>query len=299
MQLVELVVQGVRRFSASQKIGFRPGLNVLLGPNESGKSTLAECVRSLLYPQSVSDGSGFVSPESPQVSRAALTFTSADGATWRILRDYVTGNATLAKLNPEAKKFETAESGAAAVEAKVRELGAPSFDLFEAVYFLKADRAPWLSGGGSAAAPVASPGAWGGGGGDQNRFFEGSAVDVPDENLTPDQMQEKIETLKRELESSEKLAKLQFELDGVEAKKFEAENKLSALKELDGKVSQAKGELRAYEDVADIDPALEQRLTRYEQASKTHNQEMVKLDERKTQLEGESQAAKSSLEPVY
>ncbi len=49
MNIRELHVEGFGRWNALSLRGFTPGLNVIYGPNESGKTTLLELVRTVLY----------------------------------------------------------------------------------------------------------------------------------------------------------------------------------------------------------------------------------------------------------
>lgn len=49
MNIRELHVEGFGRSSALSLRGFAPGLNVIYGPNESGKTTLLEFIRTVLY----------------------------------------------------------------------------------------------------------------------------------------------------------------------------------------------------------------------------------------------------------
>ena len=49
MNIRELHIEGFGRWHGLSLSGFEPGINVIYGPNESGKTTLLEFVRSVLY----------------------------------------------------------------------------------------------------------------------------------------------------------------------------------------------------------------------------------------------------------
>ena len=50
MQITRLRVEQLRRFRAPLELaGFTPGLNILAGPNEAGKSTLVRAIRAAFF----------------------------------------------------------------------------------------------------------------------------------------------------------------------------------------------------------------------------------------------------------
>jgi DNA repair exonuclease SbcCD ATPase subunit len=74
MQLIDLVLQGVRRFIQSQRIPFKPGLNIVFGGTESGKTTLYDCILELMFPNRIADGKQtWQSWSGTDQSRAGLT----------------------------------------------------------------------------------------------------------------------------------------------------------------------------------------------------------------------------------
>jgi DNA repair exonuclease SbcCD ATPase subunit len=65
--------RGIRKVS----IPFKKGLNVLHGPNDLGKSTLAEAVRAaLLVPTRSKEGESYVTWDGSPSARVTLTFES-------------------------------------------------------------------------------------------------------------------------------------------------------------------------------------------------------------------------------
>ena len=301
MQIIELVLQGVGRFAASQKIAFKPGLNVVFGPNESGKSTLAQCVHLLLYPSTAPDGAHLISLESPQLARAALTFRGSDGQVYRTIRDLVTGGCTLARANSETKKYESVETGEAAVEEQLRGLGAPPPALFTTLFFLREGALSTGGGGFGGAFDVAGGiggGGGGHGGGGGNSFFQGN-VHVDAHEMTADEKRNRLEQLKKEIVNAGELEELQFELDGIESKKFEYEDRLGALKKTEGRVREAEEKLTQFGDVLKIDPEVEQRLVRFEQTEKTHSREMAQKEQQLLDKQRALEVEQSSLEPFF
>lgn len=67
------------------RVDFGPGLNVLYGPNDLGKSTLAQALRAvLLLPHGSSFAASFVPWDTDEVPRVELTFEAADGRVRRV-----------------------------------------------------------------------------------------------------------------------------------------------------------------------------------------------------------------------
>ncbi|MBO6933392.1 MAG: AAA family ATPase [Deltaproteobacteria bacterium] len=90
------------------------GLNVIFGPNDLGKSTLAEAIRAALLVRSTSkEAEGFVpwdAPESKPMVR--LTFREGDGTRWRIRKRFgSTGGAGALLERAEGDEWITAAKG--------------------------------------------------------------------------------------------------------------------------------------------------------------------------------------------
>lgn len=122
-RLAEIVLQGVRRFSDVHRFPFKPGYNVIYGLNESGKSTVFEVMRSLLFARPAEgEGESFKSwrQDAGAVCRAGLTIT-AGTQVFRVMKDYTTGNASLSKLDPAQKKFVLLSDSPPAIQRWLRD----------------------------------------------------------------------------------------------------------------------------------------------------------------------------------
>jgi hypothetical protein len=111
--------RGIRAAS----IGFSPGLNVLHGPNDLGKSTLAEAIRAaLLVPTRSSHGKSYISWDTGAAARVVLTFESG-GKLWRVRKTFGSGYQSVLEqresLDPP-RFHEIAHGGG--VEGTLREL---------------------------------------------------------------------------------------------------------------------------------------------------------------------------------
>ncbi len=100
-----------------------PGLNVLYGPNDLGKSSLAEAIRAaLLLTYSAAEGDKYHPWQEDAVPKVQLRFLH-EGRTYRLTKSFGTGNrggATL-EVSRDGEKY-AAEAKGREVEQKVREL---------------------------------------------------------------------------------------------------------------------------------------------------------------------------------
>ena len=77
MKFQTLEMKGIRRFS-HKKIDFAEGLNIVYGPNESGKSTVLDCLTASVLKPTPKEVSSLVQWDSPY-SEIKLTYTAGSG----------------------------------------------------------------------------------------------------------------------------------------------------------------------------------------------------------------------------
>ena len=84
MRFVHLSVESFRAIRTAE-IGFGPGLNVLYGPNDLGKSTLATAIQAaLLVAPGSAEATGYSPWHAGATPRVKLTFVDDDGRYWRV-----------------------------------------------------------------------------------------------------------------------------------------------------------------------------------------------------------------------
>jgi energy-coupling factor transporter ATP-binding protein EcfA2 len=120
MRFVDLEVKSFQAI-ASARVEFAPGLNVLFGPNDLGKSTLVSALRAaLLIPVKSSEAEAFVPWYRDAIPRVVLTFEADDGRYWRVTKEFGAGSAEL-RSSKDGKQFDL-EAKARDVDGKLREL---------------------------------------------------------------------------------------------------------------------------------------------------------------------------------
>lgn len=123
MRLLQLDISNFRAI-ASASVAFGPGLNVLYGPNELGKSTLAEAVKAaLLVPsQTRAEDFDFSRWDGTGPARVVLTFESGS-AVWRVTKTFASnGDTVLERREAAGSPFFRHHSAGKKADADVREL---------------------------------------------------------------------------------------------------------------------------------------------------------------------------------
>lgn len=122
MRLVKLVVHRFQCIREAE-IEFGPGLNVLFGPNDLGKSSLAWAIRAVLLLQHNSTHhERFVSWYEPAEPRVSLTFADAQNRYWRVTKTFGgSAGRSLLEASKDGRTF-SAEANGRQVDEKLRAL---------------------------------------------------------------------------------------------------------------------------------------------------------------------------------
>ena len=106
--------------AASLELG--PGLNVLFGPNDLGKSTLARAIRAaLLIPHTSSFAQAFVAWDDDQMPSVKVTLQLPEGRVWRIEKRFGTsGGSSLLRESTDGHTFSSPYKRAREVDEELR-----------------------------------------------------------------------------------------------------------------------------------------------------------------------------------
>ena len=121
MKFRRLKVENFGSVRATQ-VEFGPGLNLLYGPNDLGKSTLAEAIRlALLLPHGSSHCEPFVPWSGARGPLIELEFETAPAAIWSVRKEFGKSGSSLLRWSKNGRDFEDVEK-ARGVDKKLREL---------------------------------------------------------------------------------------------------------------------------------------------------------------------------------
>src|SRR5437867_1842973 len=114
----------VRYFAAVREVDieFGPGLNVLYGPNDLGKSSLVEAIRlALLLPHASTSCEPFVGWTGGRDPVVDLTFETEPQRIWRVRKEFGKGGSSLLQESKNGWDFDDVER-ARKVDGKLREI---------------------------------------------------------------------------------------------------------------------------------------------------------------------------------
>ena len=114
----------VMNFAAVRQadIEFGPGLNVLYGPNDLGKSTLVDAIRlALLLPHSSTSCEQYVGWTGGREPIVELTFETESQRIWRVRKEFGKNGSSLLQESKNGRDFDDVER-ARKVDGKLREI---------------------------------------------------------------------------------------------------------------------------------------------------------------------------------
>ncbi|MGQ0507287.1 MAG: hypothetical protein ACT4TC_18430 [Myxococcaceae bacterium] len=154
MHLLELAVQGIKDFSSSCRVSFKPGYWVLNGP--AGNAPLCGLTIAILHSDGRGGDAGFLAPGAKQ-GRAAFSILGNDQATYRVVRN-LGGAGALQRLDTETAQMELITEDATEIGAVLKAQGLPSRVTFESLFCLVPRQLPTNKSKGRAQAQSANGG---------------------------------------------------------------------------------------------------------------------------------------------
>lgn len=266
MRIAELTIHGIRRFTGLHKLTLGGESAWVRMPVGGGRTTVASLIRAALDPAwflSVQESLGPWRPQSDQ-SRFALTIET-NGRRHRILRDARSGSVAAGRWQGEGLAF----SAVAQTPEAIATILADEYDFPGPSDW--ADLCFWSDAEGDGAAPVASA---------------GGAADAA-------QIQQQIEELLNEKTLMAGADKMQFELDGLEQKRFALDEELQKLGERLVARDQLKAEYAKSEALERAGERLMNIAGDYERLQDRHQQQRI---ERESALEQQREALASMRE---
>lgn len=283
MLFTEVVLERVRCFKELRRFPLKPGYNLVYGASESGKTTFVETVFILLDPlRNIPEEEDVPSWGPPGKSRAGMVIQEGKES-FRLTKDFVNGQVSLSRLNPQTNKYETLATDPSKIDSFLRQnLGIPPVSVYRKLFcFSREDlptgmpkvlvqkiaipaREPEPSAFGAGFAPAPQP-----------------VVQPPlGYGMSIEEKKRRLEELKQQRDKAKEISDLQFEIDGLEAKLFDIENKLKDISAMEDQIEQltrAINKLRAFQELPrDVIRHIED----FEGAQREHNKTVAQFDQK-------------------
>jgi len=133
--ITECVLHGFKGFAEPFTLHLKPGLNLVTGGNESGKSTLCEGILSALF--AFPSSSAFLNWSYPEVCRIHLFFSTPQGR-FRTVKDFIRHSADLSTWDPGKGAFlPTTQDPSHVPDLLSKELGGVNEAVYRTLYVLQ------------------------------------------------------------------------------------------------------------------------------------------------------------------
>jgi hypothetical protein len=283
MVILELAVQGVRGLAPTVRIALKQGYTLLQA--QTPGASLFKLFEALCYADARDEAAAALLAPGAAQARAGLTFQGRDGQTYRLVRE-LGASGTLAQMDAATGKFLPITSDAAEVAQYLRSsCGLPTRSAYEQVFAIVDGR--WPSQQPAAAAPGLSkkphltPGPM-----PALASMHARAAVQPSANVEATRAQ--IADLRVELDGVREADELQFKLDGVQKRVFDAGAKLRELEGLQREIGSAEASVEASPSPAKLGlPAnVGERAARFEQLEKSRDDQLRRLEAEREQFLG-------------
>lgn len=266
MRFHELALQGIGDLVDAAQARLTPGYNALLAPRERA-ATVVLALDELLFADGFRPEAASLAAPGAASSRAAATLETSDGSTFRIVRDLASGAVRLTSWDKAKNQYVPVSTVAAEIGQFLRgRLGMPSRRGFGSAFVLRAADLPSAWGANKDTAPNAAPPS------------ASPRVDTAAQRA-------RLTEVEAQLVASEAGQKIEWELDGLQKRRFEIDDELGKLRFDDRALAEAQAlsEQLAFLDAAGGE-ALLHRHEAYEGLVARRNTDMKRWEEEREHL---------------
>ena len=227
MIIQELAIQGVGRFSQAVKFTFQSGFNVVLGSNESGKTTFSKAVMAVFFPEVYANTPDFINWQLEGNSRSYIS-VKVENDLYRLVRDFSNNLSNLSRYVAEKKAFFMVSKD----EAEIRDFLKDRFKLFDEEIYSSIFYADFAS------LPSTNP--FGIVGSAPRAIPSSSKLqDTDDEfdGMDPARLKERHDILVKEIERSKELEELQTRMDEEQSNLYELQTEIKEIRDIEEKIA--------------------------------------------------------------
>ena len=281
MIIQDLAIQGVGRFSQAVKFTFQSGYNVVLGSNESGKTTFSKAVMAVFFPEVYANTPDFINWQLEGNSRSYITIKE-ENELYRLVRDFSNNLSNLSRYVPEKKAFFMVSKD----DVEIRDFLKDRFKLFDqeiysSVFYADFNSLPSTNPFGIiGSAPRAIP-----------STSKTKETDDEFEGMDPVKLKEKHEILIKEIERSKELDKLQSSMDEEQSNLFDLQSEIKEIREIEAKIRDLSEYIERFKMLGESQ-AIMGRIDKFFDSEKRMENTIGELRSKKGQAEAELMNAK-------
>lgn len=281
MDILELAIQGIRRFNSPLKFTIKDGYNVFFGPSECGKTTLFETIRALLDKKfSLEKSRSFVPWDTVGApSRAGLVFkVGAD--TLRIIKDFANATTTLSRAVQGGNYEPLSREPDWIHDHLVSTLGVPSGEVLGQLLMWSAlEYQERLSPVRSEILELSLPDESSGLNAEDENYDLSNGVYYSQGDYSEEEaIKKRIEELQNELMLVEQINELQFKVDGLQQEMDEIESKLKEIKVIEEKIVSIDKELEKLKAVENLPAGIDAKVKSLKEQEEAKNRDLLALN---------------------
>ncbi len=259
MIITECVLHGFKGFAEPFTLRLKSGVNLIVGGNESGKSTLCEGILSAIFASPFS--SAFLNWSQPEVCRILLCF-STPRKRFRIVKDFIRHSADLSTWDPTTAKFlPTTQDPSRVADLLSKELGEVNEAMYRRLCVLQPPpRFPILS----AAEPTPS--------------VHPPSGPIPP-GSSPEKQKDRLQQLRGYLQTYRNIQETELLLDSLRAQHNEIRASLQSLATLEEERRTVRVALERFQPLASLTtPSLLPQITEYRKVLENRDGEVKELE---------------------
>ena len=277
MFLLDMVVSGVGKYAKAVKFTFHKGYNVILGGNESGKSSIARALMAVLFPDVYSGDKDFLNWQIEGASRCYLTIQQGNDA-YRLVRDYTQGLSNLSRYIKEKKTFVLVTKDQKEIDDFITgTLKIPDEEIYSHVFFSDFEGLPSTNPhGAQGLAPKAAPA----------QKAAGEVIDEELDEMDVADIRERLDTLREEMKRAKEIDKLQMSMDDEQAKLYEMQTSVQKVTGMEEELAGLNDFIEKFESMGDMEGVMA-RIQKFSETERRKEASLTEMKNRRGQANAE------------
>lgn len=280
MLLLAVDLYGIEPFNKPTRIPIKPGLNLVIGGNGAGKTTIRRVLASLLLGNDLK-GIRFIEN---QPAQAAVILQGKDKGTYRITADYQKGIFNLSKLDPSGQKTLLEKDRKKITGWVCEQAGGMQEGDLSSLFLIDRLQFPSTASQGNGSRPQRPQTAFGASS-SPLKISESLSSRTPENeqaSLTPELRAEKQKQIREIQQKLDEMSKVEEALLNVRDRISQSKRRLNQIRDLDLEATQIQeAETKRYATFSGIETVRPDLIKQYETALQNKQTEFIELEEQK------------------